>query len=150
MAIVVGIDSSQDALSALRWAVAECRLRGTTLRAVHAWEVPLLPASQDPYLAGPSYDISPIDPAELRRLGSARLAETVSQVESDGVEIEQLVVEGHPAEVLIGSAEDAELLVVGSRGLGGLSRLVLGSVSQACAHHAHCPVVIVRAGFGDG
>jgi nucleotide-binding universal stress UspA family protein len=57
--------------------------------------------------------------------------------------VERVVREGQPAEVLVEAAEDADLLVVGSRGLGGFRGLLLGSVGQQCAHHARCPVVIV-------
>ena len=60
-----------------------------------------------------------------------------------GVEVETVVREGAPAGVLLEEAQDAELLVVGSRGLGGFRGLLLGSVGQQCAHHAPCPVVIV-------
>jgi nucleotide-binding universal stress UspA family protein len=62
-----------------------------------------------------------------------------------GVTIEREVVEGSPADVLLRAAADADLLVVGSHGRGGFAGLLLGSVSQQCAHHAPCPVVIVRA-----
>lgn len=56
----------------------------------------------------------------------------------------QLIVsEGTPAEVLVGSPERADMLVAGSRGLGGFRGLMLGSVGQQCAHHANCPVVVV-------
>ncbi len=61
------------------------------------------------------------------------------------VDIERRVAEGAAAAVLVDESRDAELLVVGSRGLGGFSGLLLGSVSQQCAHHAACPVVIVRS-----
>ena len=60
------------------------------------------------------------------------------------VEIERRVVEGRPAAVLVDESQDADLLVVGSRGHGGFTGLLLGSVSQQCAHHAACPVVIVH------
>jgi nucleotide-binding universal stress UspA family protein len=64
--------------------------------------------------------------------------------ESGGAQIERVAVEGQAARVLVGAAEGAELLVVGSRGHGGFTGLLLGSVSQQCAHHAPCPVVILR------
>ena len=60
------------------------------------------------------------------------------------VEIDTRVVEGHPAEVLVEVSRHADLLVVASRGHGQFSGMLLGSVSQHCAAHAHCPVVIVR------
>ena len=62
------------------------------------------------------------------------------------VETGSVVREGQPAQILIEEAAKAELLVIGSRGRGGFRDLLLGSVSQQCAHHAHCPTVIVRTG----
>ena len=61
-----------------------------------------------------------------------------------GVELHTRVAEGPAVEVLLEASSDAELLVVGSRGLGGFKELLLGSDSHQCAQHAHCPVVIVR------
>ena len=60
-----------------------------------------------------------------------------------GVDIERRVVVGAPGAVLVAESREADLLVVGSRGHGGFAGLLLGSVSQQCAHHAACPVVIV-------
>ena len=81
-----------------------------------------------------------------------RLAEDLVRGELDevaaetaGLDIERTVVEGSAATALLEAAQGADLLVVGSRGRGGFAGLLLGSVSQQCAHHASCPVVIVRA-----
>ncbi len=63
-----------------------------------------------------------------------------------GLEIEKKVVEGQAAPALVEAAREASMLVVGSRGMGGFSGLLLGSVSQECAHHATCTLVIVREG----
>jgi len=60
------------------------------------------------------------------------------------------LVEGNPARALVEAAQHARLLVVGSRGLGGFKGMVMGSVSMACAHHGHCPVVIVPPPDGPG
>jgi nucleotide-binding universal stress UspA family protein len=65
------------------------------------------------------------------------------RTEADGVSIERQVIEGPAGEVLVGAAAEGDLLVVGSRGHGGFASLLLGSVSQHCARHASCPVVIV-------
>ena len=65
---------------------------------------------------------------------------------AEGLEIEKKVVEGQAAPALVEAARDASMLVVGSRGLGGFSGLLLGSVSQQCAHHATSTLVIVREG----
>ena len=78
--------------------------------------------------------------------GAEALVErAVSDFGNEGVEIEPLAIEGSAASVLVEVAEDADLLVVGSRGTGGLAALPLGSVSQQVAQHAPCPVVIHRS-----
>ena len=71
------------------------------------------------------------------------LAEEIDQVDSDDVTIESRVVTGSAADALLQAAREGDLLVVGSRGLGGFKGLLLGSVSQQVVHHAPCPVVIV-------
>ena len=147
MTIVVGFDGSDASKEALRWAVAEARLRGTALRAVRAWEYPFIPPAVEPFPAGPMMEGgSAMDTSGLQENHEARLREAVAEIAGDpaGVEIELTVVEGHPAEVLVEAAEGAELLVVGSRGHGGITGMLLGSVSQAAVHHARSPVVIVR------
>ncbi len=68
--------------------------------------------------------------------------------DKNGVPITSIAREGQAAEVLVTEAKGAELLVVGSRGLGGFRGLLLGSVSQQCAHHASCPVLIVPSANG--
>lgn len=145
--IVVGVDGSEGAAKALHWALGEARLRGASLRVVHAWSVPLV-------LSIPSADAFGIpEPAESMQQVRAALhkeADNVLEAVLRGidageveVEVEGQVVEGKAVRVLIEAANDADLLVVGSRGLGGFTGLLLGSVSQQCAHHAPCPVVIV-------
>jgi nucleotide-binding universal stress UspA family protein len=143
--IVVGVDGSEGAAKALRWALGEARLRSASLRIVHAWSVPLV-------LSIPSADAFGIpEPAEsmqqvraaLHKEADNVLEAALHRIEADDIEVEAEVVEGKAARVLIEAATDADLLVVGSRGLGGFTGLLLGSVSQQCAHHARCPVVIV-------
>jgi nucleotide-binding universal stress UspA family protein len=76
----------------------------------------------------------------------AIMAKALDEVadEAEGIEIEKTLVEGRAASVLVSESRDADLLVVGSRGHGGFAGLLLGSVSQECAAHAACPVVIVH------
>jgi nucleotide-binding universal stress UspA family protein len=150
--IVVGVDGSPGSDAALRWALAEAKLRGVALRAVHTYELPQPPMS-GPLVGAPGVFASSADEEDLVELRSA----TVSQAEriaedaverlgagaTAGVEIESAAVEGPAAETLISAARDAELLVVGSRGHGGLVGFVLGSVSRKVVHHAPCPVVII-------
>jgi nucleotide-binding universal stress UspA family protein len=141
--IVVGVDRSDGAKAALAFAHEEARLRGATLRAVHAWQF-----GYNGY-AGFDGAVSSFGDgiSELREAAAAALEATVAEaLPSPGeVTIEQRVVEGVAGAVLIDESRSADLLVVGSRGHGGFAQLLLGSVSQQCAQHAVCPVVIVRS-----
>jgi nucleotide-binding universal stress UspA family protein len=140
--IVVGVDHSPGATEAVRFALEEAKLRDATLRAVHAWHFGYigltglegaLPAAGGELL-------------EFRAAAADTLDATLREAipEAGEMEVERHIVEGTPAAVLIEQSRDADLLVVGSRGHGGFAQLLLGSVSQQCAHHADCPVVIVR------
>ena len=136
--IVVGVDGSEPAARALRWALAEARLRGSSVRVVHAWEYP--------YVGGGLAGIPiPGGMTEGIAEGAAHtLDRAVADQSTDGVDVERTLVRGPAVQALLDAAEGADLLVVGSRGHGGFAGLLLGSVSQQCAHHASCPVVIVR------
>jgi nucleotide-binding universal stress UspA family protein len=144
--IIVGVDRSAGAEEALRFAFEEAQLRGGTLRAIHAW--------QFGYIGAPSLEGAvPVLGAGLdehRSAAGAVLDAMVREAIPDAgdVEIERRVVEGAAAAVLVEESRGADLLVVGSRGHGGFAQLLLGSVSQQCAHHAECPVVIVRSRSG--
>jgi nucleotide-binding universal stress UspA family protein len=141
--IVVGVDHSDGAKAALVFAHEEARLRRATLRAVHAWQFGYVGYTGfEGALPAAGADIS-----ELRAAAVAVLAAAVREAvpEPGDVEIEQRVVEGTAGAVLVDESRRADLLVVGSRGHGGFAQLLLGSVSQQCAQHAACPVVIVRS-----
>jgi nucleotide-binding universal stress UspA family protein len=141
--IVVGVDHSEGAKEALRFAHDEAKLRQATLRVVHAWQLGYVAAS---FIPGSYPELG--DELDALRDGAEAALEAVLHeiVPTPGaVEIERRVVEGSPSAVLVDESREADLLVVGSRGLGGFGGLLLGSVSQQCAHHASCPVVIVRA-----
>jgi len=146
--IVVGVDDSAGAKAALRFALEEARLRGATLRIVHAW--------QFGYIGAPGYEGSlpalGAEVKELREGATVALDEILAQTctDEDGIVIERRVDQGAPAAVLVDESRTAELLVVGSRGRGGFAQLLLGSVSQQCAQHASCPVVIVRGSGANG
>jgi nucleotide-binding universal stress UspA family protein len=135
--LTVGVDGSECAAAALHWAAAEARLRGARLRAVHAWNIPTMAYG---YVPPVSLD------DDLGRAAADGLDRWLEAAASDleGIEVERLTVEGSASTVLTEAAGDAELLVVGSRGLGGFRELLLGSVSHQCAQRAPCPVVIVR------
>lgn len=140
--IVVGVDGSAGSIAALKWAVQEARQRGSSLSAVMAWQHPHAYYAVNVWGLGmdPSIDTE-------RALASRAAAEVARLVEEAGqgqdVAIACEAVEGHPAEVLLGVAERAELLVVGTRGHGRFVGTLLGSVSQHVLAHARCPVVVI-------
>jgi nucleotide-binding universal stress UspA family protein len=139
--IVVGIDGSDASKDALRWAVEDARVRGAEVVALHAYEVPV-----------PAADVSPAAPVDLPALvaeSHGRALQFVTDVVDEvvgnvmSVDVAPIAVEDAPAKALLDASRDADLLVVGSHGLG-LSGLLLGSVSIECAQHAACPVLIHR------
>jgi len=144
--IVVGVDQSEGAKAALAFAHEEARLRDATLRAVHAWQFGYNGYFDYTGLGGATPTVGG-DISELREAAAAALDATVREaLPSPGdVKIEQRVVEGTAGAALVDESRNADLLVVGSRGHGGFAQLLLGSVSQQCAQHAACPVVIVRS-----
>jgi nucleotide-binding universal stress UspA family protein len=139
--IVVGVDGSAESVAALRWAAAEARLRSATLHVITAWHVPYFA-----YTGFPGTMQPPDLAQELERSATELQAVAVKEAipEEGSPRIEAHVIQGHASSALMHSAQGADMLVVGSRGLGGFGELLLGSVSQQCAHHAPCPVVIVR------
>jgi nucleotide-binding universal stress UspA family protein len=147
--IVVGVDHSAGAKAALRFALEEARLRQATLRVVHAWQFGYIGATTGLEGALPAVGGELED---FRRGAEAALEETLKDVgaDNDGVAIERRVDQGTAAAVLVEESRGADLLVVGSRGHGGFAQLLLGSVSQQCAQHAFCPVVIVRGSAKNG
>jgi nucleotide-binding universal stress UspA family protein len=141
--IVVGVDGSESGKAALRFAAAEAALRDVKLRIVCVWHVPTA------VYAGEG--LPPVDVAsELENEAKDIAAEALAEAGRlhPGIDREVRTPQGHPADMLVEEAEFAELLVVGTRGRGGLSSLLLGSVSQHVVHHAECPVVIVPHGRG--
>jgi nucleotide-binding universal stress UspA family protein len=145
--VVVGYDGSQGADAALDAALEAARSRGATLRVVGAWHVPapLVGTTAAPSSAARLGEGMRVALTEAVNAAVARL-----RAQNDAVEIEPVVIEGQAVTVLTGEAADADLLVVGSRGLGGFRGLLLGSVSHQCAQHAACPVLIVPRRSGRG
>ncbi len=140
--IVVGVDGSSESRQALRWAVDEAVLRKAKLLVVHAWwALPELEGGA----RGSDPDAHAASGAEARRFIDEFVEQTLGP-DAAKVEIDALPAQGITAvEALLDAAGHADLLVVGSRGLGGFKRLLLGSVSQQCVQHATCPVVVVRS-----
>ena len=163
--IVVGVDASPGALQALAWAADEARLRLAVLQVVHAYHAQALAAP----LYFPSREALPgraaaaggrppeQEKAEIME-ERAEFQEAVRRQAEDlletllrglretvsGIDVQRTVVEDrNPAEALVELSADADLLVVGSRGRGGFTSLLLGSVSHAAVLHALCPVVVI-------
>jgi nucleotide-binding universal stress UspA family protein len=137
--IVVGVDGSEESLQTLGFALEEARRRQTGLHVVHAfWEWEPIPGTGEL-----EHDRDP----QQREAWLAALIHAVTGEAAD-VEISQSTVESDPAPALLEAAQSADLLIVGSRGHGGFADLLLGSVGLQCAHHAACPVVIVRGRNG--
>jgi nucleotide-binding universal stress UspA family protein len=139
--IVIGIDGSSGASTALRWAVREADLRKQKVTAVMAWGL------LDQHHAGgeKAFDAN-YGPKQASEALAAAVEAAVGP--EAAIAIEQRVVCDLPARALLEIAADADLLVVGARGLGGFRSLVLGSISEQCLHHAPCPVAVVRR-LGD-
>jgi nucleotide-binding universal stress UspA family protein len=137
--ILVGLDGSEGARRALDWASGEARLRGARLRLLLAWQFPLGLFSEPGLLV----DGETVE--RLAQIGREMLDEMCQGLGPvlEGLEVERVAVQGPPAAALVAGSADADLLVVGTRGHGGFAGLLLGSVSQACAHHAVCPLVVV-------
>lgn len=139
--IVVGMEGSGGAKTALRWALCEATFRKAVVEVVTAYAPSYVPAT-------PDFNYVPLDPVDLEKEVGRMQAEVVTEVvestDTPDVEIRRRMMKGRPADSLIAAAEGAAMLVVGSRGRGGFRGLRLGSVSQQIAHHADCPVVIVR------
>ncbi len=134
--IVVGVDGSRHSLVALEWACREAQLRHDTLELVSAWSLSAVSS------AGASQEvIEVLEEAAREAVDSGRQRATQLAPE---IEVSTRVYRGQPARVLVERATGADLLVVGSRGLGEFKALLLGSVSQECSQHSPVPVVIVR------
>ncbi|MGW3989221.1 universal stress protein [Streptomyces sp. NPDC004830] len=140
--VVLGVDGSAAGAKAVDFAFAEAALRRAPLVALHSWTVwsPTGPASPDRRV--PSVDPSNALAERAEHLVAEALADARERYPD--VAVRREVVHGGPREALIGASRSAQLVVVGARGRGGFAGLVVGSVSQAVLHHAHCPVAVVR------
>ena len=145
--IVVGVDDSEQAAAALRWALAEGVLRQATVEVVHSWSPPMsaMPFGATLRLRAHEGEIDAVARQAVDEIVDAALAE----MDDQPPEVLRTILPGAPALTLVEVAENADLLVVGSHGRTGLSRLVVGSVAMACVQHAPCPVVVVRTPSED-
>jgi|SRR5699024_2899385 len=143
--IVVGVDGSEGARRALEWAIREARTHEAALDVISAWTLPA------DWAQGYNPELMADLETESQRVGTKTRAEVEEVVGTHDLP-EWLTIttqEGPPAAILLERAEQADLIVVGSRGRGGFARMLLGSVSSAVVHHAPCPVVVIPARSGD-
>lgn len=135
--IVVGTDGSPSSIAALRWAARQAELTGAALEVLMTWEWPVTFAwSMVPNGNDPGGDCE-------KALDEVLVPIRASHPD---LPIRANVIEGHPAPILIKASHGADLLVLGSRGHGAFTGMLLGSVSEHCVSNAHCPVLVVRDG----
>jgi nucleotide-binding universal stress UspA family protein len=139
--IIVGVDGSGHSQRALEWAAREAALRQTSLTVLTVYQ------ALAGWAGGPV--VYPGDESDAERARALGQAETDKALEAAGsgrpVGVTVRVAIGLPAQELLSAADDADMIVVGSRGAGGFARLLLGSVSTQVVHHASCPVVVIPA-----
>ncbi len=132
---VVGIDGSEQATEALRWAIDMAHSDDLVV-ATYAWHIPPMETVELP-------GYSPADvEVEAKQLAD-RIVASVVDPDADGPMVQTSVEHGHSGRVLIDASKTADLVVVGSRGHGGFVGLLPGSVSTYVVHHARCPVVVI-------
>jgi nucleotide-binding universal stress UspA family protein len=141
--IVVGVDGSPESVGALTWAAGYGKACGARIRALLAWHYPSAVGPGPPGVAPKSIT------DEVRAEMSEHLANAIAAGAPDA-HVEPVIGYGHPAQVLVDASREADLLVVGSRGHGAFTGMLVGSVSLHCVHHAFCPVVVVRRGTSPG
>ena len=138
--IVVGVDGSPGAEKALRWAADEASLRHTELDVVSCWSAP--PAIT-PAAVVMSGEVSELLEKSARL--AAEQAARIARLRGHQITVHPILMRGSPGVGLVECSEGADLLVVGRRGRSIAAELILGSTSEYCLHHAHCPVVVVSA-----
>ncbi len=137
--VVVGVDGSAGAGLALSWAFAEAEQRGAELDVVIAWSLP--------YQWAEGFNARWGEDVDYFAKTAANVADAAVDEALHGEQrpawVHVHAIEGGAAHALLSRAQGADLLVVGSRGRGGFTDLMLGSVSTACVHHAPCPVAVI-------
>lgn len=138
--VIVGVDGSAESIAALSWAASYQAATGSTVQAVLCWH---FPAAAGPAPVG----VAPRQISdEVRASMLDNLTKAITEVYGSPApeKVESMVEYGHPAQVLVDASRNADLLVVGHRGHGAFTGMLIGSVSIHCVTSAHCPVVVVR------
>ncbi|MFC9931933.1 universal stress protein [Streptomyces sp. NPDC127190] len=136
--IMVGLDGSPESRAAAEWAAREAKLRGLPVKLLQVWEPVPQPMAQAPLLG-----------AETHQHWTGRIPRECAEglrLRHPGVEVSTEQLTGRPAEALVDAAKDADMLVLGSRRLGGVGGFLVGSVGLAVVAHSERPVVLVHAG----
>ena len=141
--IVVGVDGSPSSRAGLRWAVRQAELTGASVEAITAWRSPAMVGMGAPFADA---DAGGGDDAGIKAAAQDMLRAAIAEAagQSPGVAVKAEVGEGSAAQLLLDVAKGASMVVVGSRGHGGLTGTLLGSVGQTLSQHAPCPVLIMR------
>jgi nucleotide-binding universal stress UspA family protein len=137
--IVVGYDGSDHSVTTLRYAFEEAARRDARVHAIHTWQLPIM---------GGMYTVSYVpmlDDVMVAEERTAEMALAPWRERYPGIEVNQAVICEHPVVALRDASATADLVVVGSRGLGAFESAILGSVSHGILHHAQCPVAVVNA-----
>jgi nucleotide-binding universal stress UspA family protein len=138
--VVVGVDGSTESISAVKWAARYAAATGAAVKAVLCWHYPAAVGTA-PVGKAPKAITDEVR-AEMQEHLDKALTEGFGTASPSRVQPE--IAYGHPAEVLVGESQHADLLVVGNRGHGKFTGMLAGSVSMHCVTHAACPVVVVR------
>jgi nucleotide-binding universal stress UspA family protein len=138
--VVVGVDGSAESVSALEWAAGYAKATGATVTAVLSWHYPAA-VGMAPVGVAPKA-VSDEVRAQMQETLDKALTEAFGSAAPDNVHTK--IAYGHPAMVLVAESEHADLLVVGHRGHGAFTGMLIGSVSIHCVSSAACPVVVVR------
>jgi nucleotide-binding universal stress UspA family protein len=138
--VVVGVDGSAESVSALKWAASYAAATGATITAVLSWHFPAA-AGIAPVGVAPK-PVSDEVRTQMQEALDKALTEVFGTSAPDNVQTK--IDYGHPAAVLVDESQEADLLVVGHRGHGAFTGMLVGSVSMHCVTNAACPVVVVR------
>jgi nucleotide-binding universal stress UspA family protein len=136
--IVVGVDGSPGSALALEWAMHHAARRQAALTVLSVYQ-----AVESPWTGNATAMFANASDIEQIRHSSEEMVAKAASTMPDPPKVTVKVVTGFPAAELISESEDAELVVVGSRGAGGFARLLVGSVSNQVVHHAKCPIAVI-------
>jgi nucleotide-binding universal stress UspA family protein len=146
--IVVGVDGSDESITALQWAIEEAHTRGSRLRVMNIWNYPPTGYGIDVDMAAVSLLTAETIEATARIIIDQAVEKALVGIDEPPF-IERVVRQGSPSRELLAESKDADLLVVGQRGHGGFIGLLMGSVANQVMHHATCPTIVIPRPSAD-